>query len=134
MKLNPLIPVFGDTTYRGKCPRETAEQITCINWTRAQYPNSIGKLIFHPKLDGKKGFAQINSEKMEGVIKGVPDLVIPGGVTGLFEIKRKDHTQSKWQPGQQPYLLVAQENGAFVCVCLGYEGFILAVKEWLTVQ
>ena len=130
MKLTPKIPTFGNPSYRGKCPTERSEQVTCFNWLRAQYPNSWGILAFHPKLDGKKGYSQINSEKMEGVKSGVPDIVIPAKVTGLFEIKRKDVTQSKWQPNQQPYLLAAQGQGAFVCVCLGHEAFMEAVRSW----
>lgn len=134
MKLNPAIPTYGNPEYRGKCPRETAEHVTCINWVKAQYPQTYGKLIFHPKLDGKKSYAQINKEKMEGVISGVPDIVVPGCPTGLFEIKRKDPTKSKWQKGQQPYLLTAQEQGAWVCVCLGHESFMEAFREWVRVQ
>lgn len=134
MKLNPAIPTYGNPEYRGKCPKETAEQVTCINWVKAQYPQTYGKLIFHPKLDGKKSFQQIAKEKMEGVIAGVPDIVVPARVTGLFEIKRKDPTQSKWQAGQQPYLLTAKEQGAWVCVCLGHEAFMEAFKEWVAIN
>jgi len=48
----------------------------------------------------------------------------------VMELKRKDHTQSKWQPGQEAYLRAAQAAGAYACIALGYEAAIEAVRYW----
>jgi len=61
---------------------------------------------------------------------GVVDVLIPASVPLVMEIKRKDHTKSKWQPGQVEYLRAAQSMGAYACVALGYEDAIAAVRHW----
>ena len=49
MKFNNGIKVYGDKTKRGKCPPESAEQITFFNWLRREYPDvAIDKPPVHP--------------------------------------------------------------------------------------
>jgi hypothetical protein len=63
--------------------------------------------------------------------KGAPDIIIPASVAFVCELKRQDHTKSKWQDGQQEYLLEAQKQGAFVCIALGYVGAYKAFNFWI---
>lgn len=130
MKINPLINVYGDTGFRGQCPLESAEQITFFNELRRQHPNTYGTVAFHPRNEGRRTHNQTARQKSEGLTAGVSDVFIPGAPAFVCEIKRKDHTLSRWEKGQQEYLLAAQNLGAFVCVALGYEAALEAVAEW----
>jgi len=133
MKFNPLIPVYGDTSFRGKCPTENIEQVSVFNRLRREYPNDWGILAFHPRneqLLEKGQFSTVIKHKAEGMTPGVVDLVIPTGKALVMEIKRRDHTLSKWQPGQEPYLIAAASAGAFACVALGAVGAWEAFEAW----
>lgn len=128
MKLPKNIPVYGDTTYRGECPKESAEQITFINTIRSKYPKTWGKIATHIRNEGKKTAQQVRREKMEGMVKGASDIVI-----GSFycELKRKDHTKSKLGDDQIDFLETQIELGFFGCVALGWEGAMLAFEDYL---
>ena len=130
MKFNHLIPVYGDTTYRGKCPVEDVEHINAVSWIRFNYP-AISAVLIHPSNEGKRSFAQANKEKKLGLNKGASDIVIPASPSFICEIKRLDHTKCKWQDGQQEYLLAGAKLGSFVCIALGAEGVKLAFNDWL---
>ncbi len=128
MKIHPLIRTYGDLSYRGPCPTETAEQATFFN-RLAKTP--YGAIGLHIKNEGKRHFAQIAKDKLAGgFVKGASDIVIPGSPTMLIEMKRRDPTKSKWQPGQQEYLLAAQELGAFACLAFGVDAAWEAFLEW----
>lgn len=123
--------VFGDRSFRGKCPTETSEQSTFFNIIRRKYPDTYGAVALHIKNEGKRSFQQLAKMKAEGgFVTGASDVVIPGSPTFIMELKRKDHTQSSWQKGQQEYLLTAQRLGCYVCVALGYEAALEAFEEW----
>lgn len=126
--------VYGDTSFRGACPKETAEQVTFFSQLRREYPDSWGALALHPRneqqLRGGQHRALIR-HKAEGMTPGASDVIIPARVSFVCEIKRQDHTKSRWQPGQVEYLTAAQEAGAFACVALGWRGAWDALQDWL---
>lgn len=137
MKFPEGLQVFGDSTYRGECPLEEAEQATFFSQLRKLYPDTYGRLAMHPKNEGKRRgaqFAQLARDKALGMTKSAPDVVLPGAPTLLIEIKRQDHTQSKWQDGQVEYLQTAQSLGCFVAVALGWEGAMEAFELWAKSQ
>lgn len=130
---NLPFPVYGDTTFRGTCPKESVEQVTFFAKLRREYPDTWGKLALHPRneqlLKGGQ-FRGVIKQKAEGMTPGSSDVIIPARVAFVCEIKRKDHTKSKWQDGQIDYLIAAQEAGAFACVALGWEGAWTAFEAW----
>ena len=130
MKFHSNIPVFGDMTFRGDCPSETVEAVTFFAKIRREYPDTYGKVITHIRNEGARSYQQTAKQKAEGMTKGAPDILIPGNPAFCCELKRQDHTKSKWQEGQQDYLLVAQNQGAFVCVALGYKAAYEAFIFW----
>ena len=137
MNLKQLpFPIYGDQKWRGKCPLETAEQITFFNKLRTEYPDTWGKLALHPRneqqLRGGQHRGMIR-QKAEGMTPGASDVIIPAKVAFVCEIKRQDHTQSKWQPGQVEYLQAAHSAGAFACVALGWRGAWDAFSDWIEV-
>ena len=119
MKIPDWLPCHGDMTYRGDCPTESSEQVTFMARLRRHYPDTWGRIAVHVRNEGKRTHWQAAREKAEGMTKGAADIVIPGRQTFLLELKRRDHTQSRWQDGQLDYLQAAQACGAYVCVALG---------------
>jgi hypothetical protein len=116
--------------FRGKCPVENADQVTLFAFIRVQYPKTWGVLAFHPRNEGVRSIGQASWQKAEGMTNGVVDVIIPSAASLVMEIKRKDHTKSKWQPGQVEYLRAAQEAGSYACIALGYDAAIAAVRHW----
>lgn len=130
MLLPSCLNVYGDTSFRGECPVEGAEQVTFFSQLRARHPK-IGAIAIHPRNEGKRTMYQAQRHKAEGMTAGAADIVIPGCPALVIELKRKDHTKSTWQPGQLAYLEACQEAGAKVCVALGWEAAMQAVEEWM---
>jgi len=133
MILPPSIPVYGDTAFRGKCPKEEVEQASFFSRVRREYPVTWGRIALHPRNEGlkQKGqFSSVMKHAAEGMTRGASDIVIPGNPAFICELKRQDHTQSAWQEGQQEYLLAAQQAGCFVCVALGAAAAWGAFEVW----
>lgn len=134
MILHPEIPVYGNTKFRGACPTEDAEHVTFLNVIRREYPTTWGALIIHPKNEGKRTVGQASWDKARGsVTKGASDFILPAAFSFVCEMKRRDHTKSRWQDGQQDYLLAARDAGAFICVALGWEAAMEAFDAWLCI-
>lgn len=139
MKFPDNIPVFGDVSFRGKCPPEHVEQASFFGRLRREFPTSHGLIAVHPRNEGllvKGQFQAVAKHRMEGMAKGAADIVIPGLSAdmqfGAFvcELKRADHTLSAWQEGQVDYLEAAQDAGAFACIGLGASGAWAAFERW----
>ena len=125
--------VYGDTGFRGKCPSETQEQMTFFARLRREYPDSYGLLAVHPRNEGllvKGQFSAVAKRSAEGMTKGAADIIIPGAPAFVCELKRRDHTQSKWQEGQVEYLTAAAKAGCFVCAALGVDAAWQALLDW----
>lgn len=131
MKFPAWLRVYGDQSWRGDCPTESAEQVTFVNRLRQAHPDTWGRLVVHIKNEGKRTMWQAQRDRAEGMTKGAADIIVPGRVTLLVELKRRDHTQSRFQPGQLEYLQAAHDAGAFVCVALGADAAMAAFADWM---
>lgn len=131
MKFPEWLAVFGDLDYRGACRPESNEQITFFAELERIYPE-LAQIALHPRNEGKRTPGQTTRQKMEGLNVGASDIIIPGQQTFVCELKRKNHRHSRWEPHQEGYLLACANNGAYVCVALGYEAALLAVENWIT--
>ena len=133
-ELNPLIKVYGNTNFRGDCPNEDAELITFFNELKRLYPD-LARIAIHPDNEGLvigTGHLHHAKQKAKGAInKGATDIIIVGSQTFVCEMKRRDHTKCRWQDGQLEFLEYSLKNGAFVCIALGYESALEAVKDWI---
>ena len=124
------LDVFGCQDYRGQCPPELAEQITFFQWLQRQHPE-LHRIAVHPRNEGKRTYQQARMQRLEGSLNvGASDVIIPGMVSFVCEIKRQDHTKSRWQEGQLEYLEAAYNAGAFVCVALGAQAAMEAIGAW----
>ena len=134
MKMHEDIKVYGNTDFRGDCPKEDLELMTFFNQLRIKYPD-IAKVAIHPDNEGLILGAAHNAhikQKAKGAIRnGAADIIIVGCPSFVCELKRKDHTKSQWQNGQLEFLQTSQKLGAFVCVALGYEAALQALNDWL---
>lgn len=135
MRLHDLpFPVYGDLSFRGKCPTEALEQVTFFAMLRRAYADTWGALAIHPRNEGLKAngqFSAVQRHAAEGMTKGAADIIIPGRPAFVCELKRRDHTKSAWQEGQIDYLTAAQAAGAFACVALGHEEAWEALQAWI---
>ena len=125
--------VYGDTSFRGKCPVESVEQITFFNMLRKDYPDTWGAIAVHVRNEQQLKGAQhrgMIKQKAEGMTRGASDVLIPARVSFVCELKRMDHTQCKWQDGQIKYLTACHNAGAFACVALGWVGAWEAFNDW----
>jgi hypothetical protein len=126
-------PVFGDVDFRGKCAAESVEQVTFFNRIRSQYPDTWGALAIHARNEQQLRGGQFGSmakQKAEGMVSGASDIIIPGQVTFVCELKRRDRIKSAWQDGQVSYLTAAHQAGAFACVALGCDAAWEAFEQW----
>ena len=131
MKIDKRIRVYGDINYRGDCPKEDAESQTFVNQMRKRFPHV---LFTHIKNEGKKTKAQSDFDKSMGMQNGMPDFILLGVPPLPLEMKRRDHTKSKWQPNQQEILLQLAEQGCMSVVALGWEAAMQAVEDWLLIK
>lgn len=125
--------IYGDTGFRGKCPSETQEQVTFFARVRRLFPDSYGLIAVHPRNEGllvRGQFSAVAKRSAEGMTKGAADIIIPGAPAFVCELKRLDHTQSKWQEGQVEYLAAASKAGCFVCIALGVDAAWQAFLDW----
>jgi hypothetical protein len=130
MKFKNNIKVFGDTSFRGKCPTESAEQMTFFNKLRREYPDTLGLIALHPRNEGSRTIQQTDRHKAEGMTNGASDIIIPGSPAFVCELKRLDHTKCTWQKGQVEFLIASANNGAFACVAFGWESAWEALQQW----
>lgn len=131
----PNIPLFGDPDFRGKCPLEHVEQASFFSKLRRTYPDTYGIIALHPRNEAqlKNGqFSSVLQHKAEGLAVGAADIVIPATQSFVVEMKRCDHTQSSWQPGQREYLEAARNAGCFIGVALGAVAAWEAFQAWLS--
>jgi hypothetical protein len=126
------LKVFGDVSFRGECPKEDAELRTFFSDMRNTHPmgNILKDVIFHVENEGKRIDGK-KSKAKGGLVKGVSDIIGVGSPMLIIEMKRKDHTKSSYESGQENFLKMSHQAGCFVCVALGYEGAFLALDEWL---
>ena len=130
MKFPDWLTVYGDLSYRGRCPTEAAEQVTFFAELRRHYPDTLGRIALHPRNEGQRTAQQAQRHKADGMAVGAADIIIPGRTAFVCELKRRDHTRSQWQPWQLEYLEAAFDADAWVCVALGWEEALNAVSDW----
>lgn len=131
------VKVYGDDTFRGDCHLEEVEQASFFSRLRREYPDTLGLIALHPRNEGlllNGQFSSVIKKQIEGMAKGASDIVIPGIPSFVCEIKRLDHTKSRWQDGQVPYLNAAHAAGSFSCVALGAAAAWEALEDWIKIQ
>ena len=132
MIIDKRIKVYGDLNYRNpKAPKEDQEAQTLVNQIRKKYPHV---LFMHIKNEGKKTKAQADFDRSMGMMQGASDFIFLGYPMMCLELKRQDHTLSKWQPNQQEFLINSQAQGCISVVCFGWSAGFQAVEDWILMK
>lgn len=104
-------------------------QCACVRWLRLQYPNI---LCFAIPNGGARSALTGAMLKAEGVVAGVPDLMIavPNGKhAGLFvEMKVKPNRPSR---EQKEIISKLEDAGYKVEICYTFDEFVKIVNEYL---
>ena len=128
--LHKSVKIF-DTGYRGECPYEEIEQINAVSWFRHNYPQ-YNCLFFHPVNEGKIPVQYRSKLNKMGMRSGIPDIVLLVSTNNhpyaVFEMKRTGG--GRLSASQKDCLNAASDQGAFACVCFGFEMFKMAVDEY----
>lgn len=124
----PGIKIYG--TVDKTCEiTEAYHMITFFNSLRIKFPKSYGAIAVHIRNESQRTAQQAARHKMEGLVKGCADIIIPGNPSFVCEMKSRS-PKAKITDKQINYLLAAQNNGSFVCVALGHEAAWEAFNEW----
>lgn len=131
MRFPSWLQVFGDRSFRGRCPHEETEQMNFFAMLRLHHPD-LARLAIHPKNEGNRNWMRQQMDYKKGEVNpGASDVIIPGCPAMVAEIKRQDHTQSRWENGQIDYLEKSLSAGCFVFVGLGADGMMEGVKAYI---
>ena len=122
------IRVFGEIDSSNNAT-ESAHMITFFNYLRREHPH-LGEIAIHIRNEGKRTFQQAEMQKIEGMVKGASDIIIPGMPSFVCEMKSTS-AKATISNEQINYLLSSAKNGAFACVAIGSEGAKKAVQEYL---
>lgn len=125
MKFEEFMLIAGDFDYRGECAEEVAEQTRFFAWLRSE--PALAKRALHPRNEGKRTRLQHIRHTQEGMLVGAPDVVIVGSPCIVVELKRRDHTKSRWQPEQVEVLRAMADAGSVVVIALG----AAAAVQWM---
>jgi len=128
MKIPPNIPVYGKPIKGCKIP-EAMHMATFFNILRRDYPE-YAKIALHVRNERQRTKYQIDKEKAQGgFVTGASDIIIIGCPSFVCEMKSQS-PRAKISDEQIDFLIAAQNNGAFVCIALGWEAAKDAFIEW----
>jgi len=106
-------------------PSEHSEQVGFINWFRVKYPNV---LIFAIPNGEKRAITVAKRLKAEGVVRGIPDLLIPQW-TLWVEMKRI--SGGRLSPEQKAMIQYLEGIGQKVIVAKGAADASKQILEYL---
>ena len=109
--------------------QESNLQIQCVKWFRLQYPNVI---IASIPNGGKRNSITASILKQEGVLAGMPDLIVccaKNGYSGLF-IEMK-FGKNKLSANQVEVIGKLKQEGYKVEVCYTFDEFVKVCNEYL---
>lgn len=103
--------------------QESEHQQALFQWAqlaRGKYPELA--LMFHIPNGGKRDYTTAARLKAEGVLPGIPDIMLPvsrGGYHGLWVELKADH--GKPSRAQLDYIDRLREQGYAALICYGWQ-------------
>lgn len=107
---------------------EHQHQSAFFRWFRLQYPQVLAFAI--PNA-AKRGPKLANMMKAEGLVAGMPDLMIADGKPGLF-IEMKEPKKGRLEKAQKEVINRLSDAGYQVAVCYGWEQAKEVAQQYLT--
>lgn len=110
---------------------ESKIQQTCVRWFRLQYPH-LQRLLFHPKNEGHGSRVAGAIAKAEGVVAGVPDLIlaVPNSSHHMLCVEMKTPT-GRQSASQKEFQQVVEAAGAQYVIVRDLLSFVKVVSEYL---
>ena len=111
---------------------ESRLQQACVKWFRYQYPH-LSTLLFHPKNEGHGDRVSGAIAKAEGVVAGVPDLIlaVPNARHNILCLELKTE-RGRQSPTQKAWQQAAEAAGAKYAVVRTIFKFIDTVNEYVS--
>ena len=111
---------------------ESKIQQACVRWFRYQYPH-LALLLFHPKNEGHGSRVAGAIAKAEGVVPGVPDLIlaVPNATSSMLCIEMKS-SKGRQSPSQRRFQKAVESAGATYAVVRNIYTFIDVVNEYVS--
>lgn len=104
---------------------EYDDQVLFFEWFSQNYPN----VLMFMSLNGiRMNIGQAMKAKRSGMMKGVPDLEVPGWRLFIEMKKKKGGVNKPHQKQMQQYLIA---NGYTVMVCRGYDDAVQDIEEFV---
>lgn len=102
-------------------------QALFFDWFKQSYPD----VLMFMSLNGiRMNIGQAMKAKRSGMMKGVPDLEVPGWRLFIEMKKEKGGSNKRHQKIVQQYLIA---NGYTVMVCRGYDDAVKDIEEFVRV-
>ena len=120
------IPVLEGKVHKPKVKSEHLEQAEFVSWMRKTYPEHR---VFAIPNGGARAKSVAMSLKVEGVVKGVPDLMVPS-LKLFIEMKRTNNSVVSEE--QQDWIKYLNSVGYTAKICYGKDEAIDLVKKLLT--
>ncbi|PWK30876.1 VRR-NUC domain-containing protein [Pseudomonas sp. OV226] len=125
------------TPPRARAPRldrEGIEQAALISELRARMPK-VADLIYHVPNGGHRHKSVAGKLKQQGVVAGIPDLVLTmarGGYFGLYiEFKATPPNDAGVSAEQHERIRKLNEQGYLAIVCRGHFEAVEAIRDYL---
>ena len=107
-------------------------QVGCVRWFRYEFP-AFAPLLFAIPNGGRRDYVAAAKLKAEGVVPGVPDLLLAvprGGFHGLW-IEMKNGKAGELSTAQKEMHINLRAQGYRVEVCRTFEGFVTILRDYL---
>lgn len=119
-----------DRQHRHMRHNESKLQQSCVRWFRYQYPH-LALLLFHPKNEGHGSRVAGAIAKAEGVVAGVPDLIlaVPNATHTMLCLEMKTE-KGRQSPTQKAWQQAAETAGARYEIVRTIFKFIDTVNEY----
>lgn len=134
--MNPFTPkLLKQTAMRAKAiDREGLEQAALMAELRARMP-AVADLIYHVPNGGHRHKAVAAKLKQQGVVAGIPDLVLTmarGGFFGLYiEFKATPPNDAAISASQHKWIRKLNDQGYLAVVCRGHFDAMEQIRAYL---
>jgi len=122
------------STRAPRLDREGIEQAALISELRLRMPK-VADLIYHVPNGGHRHKAVAGKLKQQGVVAGIPDLVLTmarGGYFGLYiEFKATPPNDADVSAAQHERIRKLNEQGYLAIVCRGHFEAVEAIRDYL---
>ena len=107
-------------------------QVGCVRWFRYEF-TAFAPLLFAIPNGGRRDYVAAAKLKAEGVVPGVPDLLlaVPRGGYHALWIEMKNGKAGELSPAQKEMHVNLRTQGYRVEVCRTFDAFVTIIRDYL---